>query len=240
MPRIPQPGAVIIPARFNGPPGSGNGGYSAGLFAAQFASQYPGDAEVTLRSPPPLDTPMTVRADDGKVAVHDGDTLVAEVRPVTIELDIPTSPSLEQAETARERYLGYQQHEFPTCFTCGTERDDGLRVHPGPVFGTGLVASPWTAAESLPSLDDHLAPEVVWAALDCPGAWATMRELTSDPVVLGRMTARIVTPIPVGATLVSYGWQMGIEGRKAYAGTAIADARGRTMAYAKQTWIALK
>jgi hypothetical protein len=53
------------------------------------------------------------------------------------------------------------------------------------------------------------------------------------------MTARIVTPIPVGASLVSYGWQMGIEGRKAYAGTAIADARGRTMAYARQVWIAL-
>jgi hypothetical protein len=209
------------------------------MFAARFASHYSGDAEVTLRSPPPLDTPMTVRADDGGVAVHDGETLVAEVRAAEFELDIPTAPSLEQAETARERYLGYQQHEFPTCFTCGTERDDGLRLHPGPVFGTGVVASPWTAAESLPSVDDHLAPEIVWAALDCPGAWATMRELTSDPVVLGRMTARIVTPIPVGATLVSYGWQMGIEGRKAYAGTAIADTRGRTMAYARQVWIAL-
>jgi hypothetical protein len=41
---------MIIPARFNGPPGSGNGGYSAGLFAGGAR------CEVTPRVPPPLDT----------------------------------------------------------------------------------------------------------------------------------------------------------------------------------------
>lgn len=226
---------MIIPARFNGPPGSGNGGYSAGVFSRLVD----GDAEVTLRSPPPLETPMEVTHDDGRVLVHDGDTVVAEVRVSPFELELPTAPSIEQAEAAREGYLGYRQHEFPTCFTCGTARQDGLAVHPGPVFGTGVVASPWTADDSLPSQDGVLLPEIIWAALDCPGAWATMRELTSDPVVLGRMAATIVAPVALGSTLVSYGWQMGAEGRKAYAGTAIADTRGRTVAYAKQVWIAL-
>lgn len=227
---------MIIPARFNGPPGSGNGGYCAGVFSRLIE----GDAEVTLRSPPPLETPLTVTERNGLALVHDGDTLVAQVGSAAFELDIPTAPSIKQAEEAREGYLGYRQHEFPTCFTCGTARDDGLSVHPGPVLGTGVVASAWTADESLPSEGGYLLPEIVWAALDCPGAWATMRELTSDPVVLGRMAAKIVTPVPVGSTLVSYGWQMGTEGRKAYAGTAVADERGRTVAYARQTWIALR
>jgi hypothetical protein len=227
---------ITIPARFNGPPGSANGGYSCGLIA----SLLEGDAEVTLRSPPPLETPMAVTTDGDRVLIHDGDVLVAEARPVEIDLEIPTAPSLKQAEAARERYLGYERHEFPTCFTCGTERNDGLSVHPGPVMGTGVVASTWTADESLPSEGGHLRPEIVWAALDCPGAWATMREVTSDAVVLGRMAARIVEPVLVGSTVVSYGWQMGVEGRKAYAGTAVADERGQVMGYARQTWVALR
>lgn len=226
---------ITIPARFNGPPGSGNGGYSCGLIA----SLLEGVAEVTLRSLPPLETPMAVTTHGDGVLVHDGDILVAEARPVEIDLEVPTAPSPKQAEAARERYLGYERHEFPTCFTCGTERNDGLAVHPGPVMGTGVVASTWTADESLPSEDGFLRPEIVWASLDCPGAWATMREVTSEPVVLGRMAARIVEPVRVGSTLVSYGWQLGTEGRKAYAGTAVADARGRVLGYARQTWIAL-
>jgi hypothetical protein len=32
---------------------------------------------------------------------------------------------------------------------------------------------------------------------------------------------------------------MGADGRKAYAGTAVANERGRTLAYARQVWIAL-
>jgi hypothetical protein len=224
-----------IPGRFNGPPASANGGYACGLFA----SLVEGDAEVTLRSPPPLDTAWTVVEEDGVHRVLQGETLVAEVKPATVDLEVPTPPSIGAAEAARSRYLGYEQHEFPTCFTCGTEREDGLAIHPGPVLGTGLVSSPWRADESLPATDGRLAGEIVWAALDCPGAWATMRETTADPVVLGRMAAHIVAPVPIGATLVSYGWQIGGEGRKAYAGTAIADESGKVLAYARQTWIAL-
>ncbi|HSM01265.1 MAG TPA: hypothetical protein VK960_02330 [Acidimicrobiia bacterium] len=227
--------SLVIPSRFNGPPGSGNGGYACGLFA----SIVEGDAEVTLRSPPPLEVDLEVSEVDGVHHISHDETLVAEVRPADVQLDIPAAPSVEQAQDARTRYLGYRRHEFPTCFTCGTERTDGLSIHPGPVTGTGVVASSWRADESLPASDDHLRPEIVWAALDCPGAWATMRELTADPVVLGRMSARLVEPVPVGATLVSYGWQMGADGRKAYAGTAVADERGRVLGYARQVWIVL-
>jgi len=226
---------VSIPARFNGPPTSANGGYSCGIVATLVE----GEAEVTLRSPPPLDTPMSVTHREAMVLVHHGDTLVAEGRSVALDLEYPTAPSLDQAAEARSHYLGYTRHEFPTCFTCGTRRDDGLAIHPGPVMGTGIVASTWTPDPSLPADGGALRPEIVWAALDCPGAWATMREVTSAAVVLGRMAARIVAPVPVDEPLVSYGWQMGAAGRKAYAGTAVADARGNVLAYARQVWIAL-
>ena len=45
------PASLSIPARFNGPPASGNGGYSCGVLAACVA----GPARVRLHAPPPLD-----------------------------------------------------------------------------------------------------------------------------------------------------------------------------------------
>jgi hypothetical protein len=47
---------LVIPSRFCGPPGSGNGGYVCGRIAAYLD----GPVTVTLRRPPPLATPMTV------------------------------------------------------------------------------------------------------------------------------------------------------------------------------------
>ena len=56
----------IIAPRFCGPPGSGNGGYVCGLIADRPSGQ----AEITLRAPPPLATPITVeRRAEGSVRV---------------------------------------------------------------------------------------------------------------------------------------------------------------------------
>jgi hypothetical protein len=234
MATIPLSGMLIIPSRFNGPPGSGNGGFACGLVSQLID----GLAEVTLRSPPPLDTEMDVAHVPGGIEVLDGNTLVATARQIDPwALSYPDPPSLEAARAAREHYRGHTVHEFPTCFTCGPDREDGIGIFPGPVGG-GVVASSWTADESLPSHAGFLATEVVWAALDCPGAWATAR-IEEGAIVLGRMAAVIMHPVEVGAEYVSYGWTDHEEGRKTFAGTAIADAEGRVLAVAKQTWIAV-
>ena len=47
---------LSIDRRFCGPPGSGNGGYTAGRLAALIGDP----AEITLRRPPPLETEMRV------------------------------------------------------------------------------------------------------------------------------------------------------------------------------------
>ena len=62
--------------RYRGPLQSANGGYAAGRLAA-FVD---GPAEVTLRLPPPLDRPLAVAADDGRVLLLDGEAVVAEAR----------------------------------------------------------------------------------------------------------------------------------------------------------------
>ena len=55
---------ITIHRRFNGPPDSGHGGYVCGVIADLIGPC----AEVTLRSPPPLDLPLRVeRIESGEV-----------------------------------------------------------------------------------------------------------------------------------------------------------------------------
>jgi hypothetical protein len=107
---------MVIERRYRGPDESGNGGYACGVFARLVD----GDAEVTLRVPPPLDTPL--RAEGGDV--FDGDTLVAEVRPTAVELALPVPPTVVEAGAADPL------HPFPNCFVCGPARTDGLGLRP--------------------------------------------------------------------------------------------------------------
>ncbi|MGH3039650.1 MAG: hypothetical protein ACRDLZ_09670, partial [Gaiellaceae bacterium] len=76
---------MIVPGRFNGPPDSANGGYACGLVAAILG----GVAEVTLRRPPPLDRELDVVREDGRVEIRDGEALVAEAAPVTLDVNVP-------------------------------------------------------------------------------------------------------------------------------------------------------
>jgi hypothetical protein len=227
--------SITIARRFRGPEESGNGGFTCGLVAG-FVE---GDAEVTLRRPPPLERSLEVTREGGRVLVHDGPDLVAEGVPVRLEIETPPPPSLAEAEDAARAYAGLERHFFPDCFVCGPGRapGDGLRLFPGWVPGRDLVAAPVHADASLPADGGFLAPEIAWSLLDCPGAWAMEREMEETGVVLGRMAARILAPFPVGATGVAVGWPLGRDGRKLYSGTALFDARGLLHGFARQTWI---
>jgi hypothetical protein len=215
---------VIIPPRFNGPPGSANGGYACGLVSEALG----GGFEVMLRRPPPLGVELDLVGHELK----QGDVVIAEARRMTESvLDAPDPVSLEEASEASKRYPGFEHHAYPTCFTCGPQRDDGLGIFPGPVEGReGVVASPWTPREAL-------RPEFVWAALDCPGGWA-VDDFQREGVLLGQMGAAIAAIPPVGEPSVAIGWRIGEEGRKRFAGSALFSVEGELLAAARSTWIA--
>lgn len=212
-----------IAARFNGPPDSANGGVTAGRLAA-----YVGAAavEVTLRRPPPLDVDLRVDAAGGTARLLDGDALVAEAVPTTLELDPGAAVGVEQA--AATVFAGHDRHPFPTCFVCGTQRSDGLAIHPGPL-GDGRVAGVWT-----PSSDD---PVLVWAALDCPGGWAS--ELPGRPLVLGRTAVERREQVRPGEPHVVVGWTTGEQGRKVHTATTLRTADGTLVALSRATWLAI-
>lgn len=229
---------LTIDRRFRGPPDSGNGGYVCGRVALLVG----GPTQVTLRAPPPLDVPLAVERDEGTVRLLHENGLVAEGQPVgPLEASPPPPPSPDRARAARKGFRGFVEHPFPTCFVCGPEREagDGLRIHPGWIWDE-QVADVFVPDPSLDFGDGRIATEYVWAALDCPGAFACMGDGSEElTLVLGRMTARIDERPTVGDELVATGWVRGREGRKHACGTALWSAEGRLLAVAHATWIAL-
>jgi hypothetical protein len=233
--------SLIIPSRFCGPPGSGNGGYVCGRIAAYLD----GLVTVTLRRPPPLDAPMAVERDDeGLVRIHDGCTLIAEATPSphSPALQAPGPVSMAEALTAAGRGPYYADPFFPGCFACGTARPpgDGLRIFPGPVPGRRLWAAPWTPDPSVTGAGGRVRPEVVWAALDCPTgiAAAEAANLGSDTaVLLGRMTATLANLPLAGDQCRVIAWPGTRDGRKLTAGSALLGPGGEVLAAALAVWL---
>ena len=157
-----------------------------------------------------------------------------------LELEPPPPVGVEQAQAARSGYIGFHNHPFPQCFGCGPERDegDGLRLFPGPVSGRDIVACVWRPDPALAGENGAVRPEFVWAALDCPTAFAC--DLTGPPIVLARLTGRIDKPIRAGEQHIITAWRIGQDGRKHHSGCVISTPDGETLALAQALWIELK
>jgi hypothetical protein len=223
--------SLSIPRRFNGPLDSGNGGYCSGAVAGFLE----GAAEVSLRRPVPLETPLdVVRASDGSVRVLDDEVLIAEARPApAFDVQVPAPVSPPEARSATTRYRGVSDGVFSRCFVCGRAREDAFGVFAGAVEGRQLVASPWTPPHWAADADGRVLPEFVWAVLDCPTYFALYMEGDLPMSVLARLTARIEAPIAAGEEHVVIAWPIGIDGRKHHAGSAVLSQDGATLAVAR-------
>ena len=227
-----MPASFSVPSRFNGPVDSGNGGYCSGAVAG-FVE---GLAEVSLRAPVPLDTPLgVVRENDGSVCVLDGEAVIAEARPVAeLDVDVPAPVSPDEARLAAASYRGLRDGVFSCCFVCGLAREDAFGVFAGAVEGRQLVASPWTPAAWTADAAGHVLPEFVWAALDCPTYFALYIDEDELPMsMLARFAARIDAPVVAGEEHVVIGWPIEIDGRKHHAGSAVLSGGGEVLAVAR-------
>ncbi|PSO15549.1 hypothetical protein [Bradyrhizobium sp. MOS003] len=239
---------IIIDKRYCGPPNSGNGGYVCG----RLARHVPGVAEVTLRAPPPLDTPLaTVATDDGTFELRDGDKAVATGRTASVELAQVETATLQEARAAELLALSRpDEHPLPHCFVCGPARakGDGLRIFAGPLgrhAKTPVLAASWVPDPNLAAKDGLIAPEFLWSALDCPTGFACNYDQQSasfekTPLLLGRMAARIEARPRPGVPCIVTAWPTGRDGRKRSAEAALHDEAGKLLAVARTTWIAVE
>ncbi len=218
----------------------GHGGYVGGLLARQID----GAAQVTLRQPTPVGVELeVVDCGGGRFELRNGDDLLVEATPGELDLSVPTPPSIEDARAAEagspSHWNGQGVH--PICFGCGLARDDdqGLEIAVGPltVDGVEQVAAVWRPRADQADADGLVDQQWVLAALDCPGAMAYIAAETRAGL-LGRMVFEQFAPVQAETDHVVIGWQIGVDGRKMLAGTALADADGTILAAAKATWFA--
>lgn len=217
-----------MPRRYNGPPNSGNGGWSAGALAASLPGARDKAITVQLKAPPPLDTPMPImETATGAVATHLGKP-VLEASYAEHDPEPVPAVTVAEAAAAEARYDGLKEHPFPTCFACGTDRrsDDGLRIFAGKI-DEGRVAATWTPYDvTLP---------ITWAALDCPSAWAS--DIGGRTIVLGSITARVHRMPETSERYVITAEVRRSEGRKTFTAASVHAPDGALVAAAEHVWI---
>ena len=228
---------IQIDGRFCGPPNSGNGGYVCGCLAKHM----PGNATaVRLQVPPPLATALQVRDAEAGVALHDGDVVIAQARPAELSIEAPAPPSFDEAEAASQNFQGSSVHPFPACFVCGPERapGDGLRIFPGPIAGGETVAGPWIPDPSLAGANGTVAPEFIWAALDCPGAFA-FQVPAAGGMLLGELQVQLLGEVAAGERCVIVASELSHRGRKHQTASALFGESGNCRGLGLGIWIEL-
>ncbi|WP_428407757.1 hypothetical protein [Hyphococcus sp.] len=228
---------VVIGTRFCGPRTSGNGGYCAGLFA----QMVDGTAAVMLKAPPPLDTPIALREGECGFEAVAGETLIANIEPASVKVSPPPIPDDAAVARGHDDFLKAEGgHQIiPYCFVCGKERapGDGLRIFSGPCPDSPVNADFWTPAKDLAGEDGLVRPEFLWAALDCPTAYAL--RVGDTMTLLGRMAAEIIRRPKPGERLIAAAWREGQDGRKHFSDSVLLDENREIIAAANTLWVEL-
>lgn len=234
---------VRIDERYHGFPGISMGGFAGGLVAGRVGDE----TAVVFRRPIPTGEPLEIAETDDGAELRIDDDVAATAAATTVDVDLPASVSLAEAEVATQSYPGHRSHPYPSCFTCGPERaeGDGLRVFPAPVGdgpdGNGpLVAAAWTPHPDHAGSDGTLPLEIVWAAVDCSSIWPVIEATPPDSsahVVTGRLAVRLDAPIRAGEPHVVAAWPTaGPDGRR-LAEAVVLDGGGEVKAAAHHTLV---
>ncbi len=228
--------SILVDRRFQGPTGSGQGGYTAGLAGGNLGRQFQAD----FHRPIPLDTPLRV-ADEGSARlVYQGEELVMKLARVDRELPTPPPVDLAAAEAARAAYPTEAHELNPHCFSCGVG-EESMRVWAGPVGGGEFYATPWVPPAWTDEGSGTVALPYIWAAIDCPaGAKACLDDGIARPAVTGSMTAEVLGQVTPCAPYVIVAWAEPWRGRRRISGAGLFDTEGQLVARQASLWISVR
>ncbi len=237
---------IRIERWFQGPTGSGQGGWTA----QRFAERLDGPVTIALRAPVPLDADLHVVAasgdDDRWELVTDGGTTVMVASPWTPTFAETTAVTVAEAADARSRFGEVvADHPVPHCFSCGLQHDS-MQVHAGPLADAtdDRFATDWAAPEWAGRPDGSVDDGVVWAAIDCCAAWWVGYSRAPRIALTAQYAVEILHPIDPGTTYALVGWSGDHapewDGRKRHAGSAAFSADGTCVARSVSFWIAVE
>ena len=227
---------TVDPSIF-GLPGIAFGGYLAGVLAVAARSQR--STKVTFLAPAPLGRALAVQPAGEQTMLREGDTLLARLEPGTAPDGPPRLPEWAEAQACTAEFLDGAEITHPDCFGCGPARPPGtgLRVFTGLSARNDLVIAAWTPPEEM-CRRGQLPTELVWAALDCPGAWARRRLGARDhPAVTASLTVDLRRPVRHHDQIVVVGWLIHSDHRKTWVGSSLISIDGRVQATAEALWI---
>lgn len=239
---------IRVPQRFQGPTGSGQGGWTGYRLAEHMGHP----ATVAIRAPIPLDTDLVIVAPDNNGGPMADPWRLTDPAGVTIleatawEPDCPhTDPvTVADAEAAHRRFPhSEEQHPVPHCFVCGIQPGT-MAVRSGPL-GDGRFATPWTPPRWTADTDGTVDRAFVWSALDCTAAMFVGCEGGIRSSVTAQLAVEVLAPLFAEQTyaLVAWNgnWAAGSwDGRKRGAASAAFDADGNCVARSTSFWIALE
>lgn len=227
---------ITVPSAYQGMPGIAHGGYVAGLLTHQAREPL----SVTLRQPPPLDTPLSIEyGPDGLTLCDPHGHLIADGRAGQPLADGPPLSPVEPARSPTP-HPRFSHHPYPACFVCGTHRDDGLRLRVAPPDDTGVAAAVWDPSSPLLPNGDVVPPTFVWAVVDCLTAWSFADHWGDAhwwPAVTGQLTVTATAHVPRDGPCVAAGRLSGRQGRRITVQAAVGDPEGQVCARAEAVWV---
>jgi len=235
-------GSIVVPTWAQGQTGVGQGGWTS----ARFEEVVDEALTVSLRSPIPLETELTVVAvADGHWKVgfdRDGDwRVVLEGRPALRQFATTDPVPIEAATDARSRFRTID-HPAPKCFSCGTH-PASMCVHNGPLLdGTRRFASDWTPPAWVGDDNGVVDPTTTWAVLDCASGFYVGQDEDRPAGVTVQYEVEILADIHVEQPHAVVSWN-GVhpdhwDGRKRGAGSCVFDASGTLLAQSSSFWVA--
>lgn len=227
--------SISVSPTYQGIEGLAHGGYLAGRFA-ELAGE---PVRVTLRRPPPLDTPLTVEDRDGPRLVDPRGRTVMEAGPAGAMHDQAPTVTIEEARSYRP-HPGLDRHPWPKCFMCGTDPEVGFGLRFSAPDEEGRVAGVWEPSGPLLPDGEVVPSAFVWAAVDCVTAWSIVdRRGETDwwPALTGQIAVQVSAAVRRGAPHTVAGRVVRREGRRLFMDAAITDADGQVCAHAEAVWV---
>lgn len=232
--------AIRVASWFQGPTGSGQGGWTAHRFATAIAEP----VTVAIKRPIPLEVDLaTVQVENAWHLVDPSEPRQPVLVATKLDSDFAStdSVSLADAAEARTRFPSHGDHPVPVCFSCGSN-SDSMQVHSGPL-ADDRWATDWTVPDWAVNEVGVVDEGVLWAAIDCAQAWYVGNAGGRRPSVTVQLAVEVIAPLEAGASYSLVAWKgtypSDWDGRKRGAGGAVFADDGTCVARSNSFWIAV-
>ncbi|MCP5024732.1 MAG: hypothetical protein GY929_00465 [Actinomycetia bacterium] len=254
-----------FPDRFVGPPGHANGGAFAGALTClarhHADAAWVGSLSVRLARPIPLNTDLTVEIIDAdnrvEMTVTNAETIIAtgwvETRDepdpdgimamsadrlaALVDAATPTTAAAERADASPIRHPD-ADIDFDTCFVCGDDHPNGLRLTLG-ALDDETAWRRWHPATEFAE-KGGLSPLVSTAALDCSSAALLRLDGTlqsGESVLLGTFDVDHLRRPHPDADLRLIARTSHRDGRKIWSDMALVDPDEGATVISRATWV---